>query len=126
LRDIGFVPQSQKRFYLTGTWTGDTSECGPDGASICNTPTWSPVQACNCDCIAPLNNGCNWAATVKVGATALLADDCPRGDAIGVPAWVVRQSSFTMGAAGNISSDPIYDIWQVDERKNMINLRSGL
>jgi type II secretory pathway pseudopilin PulG len=125
--EAGFVPASSRRYYLTGVWIGDPGDCGPDGRSPCYATAWDPISPCFCDCNVPLNNSCNWAATEKVSVDAVILDDCPKGDAIPLPRdWSAHQSSFKVGAAGNISSDPIYDIWEIDERKNMTNLSSGL
>lgn len=118
------------RYYNICFMPAPTNNCGPDGAQTCGAYSWSPNMNCDTSCATFDSQGANdagYAATAKVSAGVLLINTCANQSAAGVPsAWGVKKDQFLFGAAGNISTSPIYDFWQIDQNKTLTNIQSGL
>lgn len=130
LRQLGYTPEGGRRYYLTGFWNGPVSPCGPDGASSCFAYLWGPPDStCSCDCTNFLTgaNDCTFRPTVGNNSTTLGNINCSGASNWGNPNWIVSKSTFTAGAVGSISTGAnVYDIWTIDQSKNLRNVVPGL
>jgi len=124
LKGLGYNVVGAKQIYTIGIEgnsiaTADgANECGPDGGRQCNAFGW-PVVAGTNDC------------TVGDNATALPNNLFGPGtddtDATKFPAGTtVSQTAFIAGAGGYIGGPiNLYDLWTIDNNKNLINTVPG-
>lgn len=126
LWQTGYAPEAGlKRYYTVGFWyPPDNMNCGPDQNTSCYVYSWNgPGVLCDGgawvwggsqrdDIVFDLNSAMN--------ASMLLADLLPH------PGWTVSKGSFTVGAFGSISTQPIWDVWTIDDQKNFNRVQSGI
>lgn len=80
-----------------------------------------------------------YAATAKVGSVAntdlgtafltapnLLITGAGLTAGMDTTNTIVNQSTFTAGGVGNVANTATRDIWVIDQRKNLVNLQSGI
>lgn len=146
LFDIGYQPQGDNRFYLTGFATAlapapGAGACGPAGTFSCGSFNWNPALAagaqppCNLS-PAPVAQAAGFAmqyqATAKVNNAVVLPANAQLAAAgANSVATILTQSTFTAGAAGNVSTTAPaattgYDIWTMDHQKQMLNPINGI
>lgn len=125
----GFTVTSANRYYSLGFMAGPGGNCGPNGTGSCGAYGWNPEVDCNTSCgtFALGGNDSNTTATVKANSSAVLVNSCPHQTTAGVPwGWTATQTTFIVGAAGNISTSNTYDLWQIDQTKTLTNIQPGL
>jgi len=130
LKQIGYEPSRGKRYYSTGYAGSPQNLCGPDGSEYCAAYSFSPAVLCEVSCSyfdshPETGDDSTTTATAKISASAVLINSC--SNQVGAPQdWVATRNLFTAGAAGNISDSNTYDLWQIDQSRRLINIRSGI
>jgi prepilin-type N-terminal cleavage/methylation domain-containing protein len=125
LNQAGYSPQGASKYYSTGYMTSMFT-CG-NGFQTCQAYNWAPLTLCDPSCASfPLGlNDSTYPETASGGLP--LINTCANQNSAGVPLnWEAVQNSFTVGAAGSIGNSPFYDMWQIDNNKNITNVQSGL
>lgn len=119
LQQIGYAPDSAKRYYATGftNATATAANCGPAaGDQVCDTILWTaagvPDGADNCVGGDQTSSYLHSVTARQGGAAA----------AEGNLGTTLTKGTFTAGAAGNISSTATgLDIWTIDDSKFLRN-----
>lgn len=143
LREAGYEPQGNKRYYVVGMPDGgaNTSQkCGPTGDTACNSYNWDTTTPQTCVVGAPaFNQNPNpnsnaFPATIKVSNSGG-AQQGDLNNALthngGTSDWV-SQATFSAGAAGNVystnatGSAATMDLWRIDQDKNIIQVNDGI
>jgi type IV pilus assembly protein PilA len=123
LTNIGYTPETgSRRFYAVGFAAVGAGNCGPNANTACTFYGWDAAGAgvaANA-CAFGANVG-YWNATAKAG-TAAAAAVLAQIPAAAVPA----QQTFTVGAAGNVSNNAIFDTWTIDNNKAITNTIPGI
>jgi len=115
---------------------GNNGACGPSGLATCQCIKWkSPYTSGNGGCI--IGSGCSiqdlvWTAAQQYSASATV----PYNGNTYVPQSALplqsslacmTKSTFTLGAAGYISSSStVLDMWTIDQNQVITNTQSGL
>ena len=141
LRELGYEPYAPERYYLAGFWAPNvTNDCGPDGLGGCANEYPVPAAGATglCACAwTPSGNNCTIGATRKVDSNFTVPGWLNGNETFGMPAsllnsgqvdWGAHQNTFRAGAAANISTGSAvgYDVWTIDEQKQILNIQSGL
>lgn len=118
LSNAGFSPEGAQRYYIVGFNAPTNADCGPVGGITCLGYAWPATGVLTCN---DQNLVTYFSATGVVnGAVAL-----PTSATLG--ATSVFRNNFTAAAAGSISAQSSsYDLWVIDEEKNLINTSPGL
>ncbi len=113
IKDIGFVPDSPNRYYTVGFKDNGGSLCGNTGSQLCRSYDWDANLNCACN----LGDTCWYVSTRGIVTTAT-----PYTELVSA----ITRASFTIGAAGSVSSSGTYDKWTIDDFKVLSNTQSGL
>lgn len=131
LQQIGIGSDSGKRYYTVGfndeTATGG---CGPRAANACNVTGWTV----NAEGAVTDGTPCSGESSFTPIAATLKVAGGGRGEGgVAGRADLTRntasltQTTFTVGAAGQVSSTPgTIDKWEIDHLKNINNVNAGL
>ena len=133
LTQIGFETKVEKSYYAL-MQPNVLNVCGPTGTAVCDTYTYSGISAGkNCSV-----NNCIWAtAQVYPDLSATQpyslsrknwADEAQNADCqeLTTPGTIVTQDTFMLGEYGNISNNPVVDIWMIDHNKALVNVNPGI
>jgi type IV pilus assembly protein PilA len=130
LRGIGYVPSAGTRYYYVGFMAGAGNTCGRDGTGNCCARGWNPVLSCDCDCgtfDAMGANDASFGATASSTSSAVILNTCAKQSIAGLPnRWDASKEAFSIGAAGNVSDSAVYDHWEINEQKQLVNSQSGI
>jgi prepilin-type N-terminal cleavage/methylation domain-containing protein len=141
IRETGYTEESVVRYYFKGANNPDGTEgssCGPTGTSDCYSYDFIHAgMTCRATCggvatwwigTAPIGNDCtfwsNTSANAKNVPAIVSGSPVPAN-----PTWEAHQYTFLFGAVGGISPSAKangYDVWTINEQKQMINVTSGL
>jgi type IV pilus assembly protein PilA len=133
LKQIGFKPSATGTNYYTqgfpGTYTG-AGTCGPNGDKACNYYQYDDASmggAGTAQCVADDQHS---TANAKVDtgsavATDALLNDGPN-DGQHFTGLSVTNTTFQARAVGQVSTDSIYDRWQIDSGNVNTNVVNGL
>jgi type IV pilus assembly protein PilA len=127
LGEIGVAFEGNKKFYAVGFNSTAANGCGPAGGLSCLGYSWRAdtagafTAAASCASDTAVNS-VFFSANSKVNSAA--ASPAAQGS---LPATAVAQSTFTIGAGGQISSTTTdMDQWTIDDGKNLLNVQSRL
>jgi type IV pilus assembly protein PilA len=131
INDIGFSTQGTQKFYAIGFRSADlpNNRCGQTGTADCHLyfSGTSSVACTTATNQSPTSANAhqfdaNTGIDVATAATNLAAINGA------LPTTVMTQNTFTAGAAGSISKGAAnsFDLWTIDENKNLTNTRSGI
>jgi type IV pilus assembly protein PilA len=127
LGQIGYQRDGSKFYYTIGFNTADTSNCAPNGAQSCLEYSWSftpPDTYTAVGSCTEANLSTYFSGTVTDGTAADLTYITTQAN---IGATVTTQSTFTIGALGKIlKSSTNYDIWTIDQAKQILNTTNGL
>jgi type IV pilus assembly protein PilA len=116
LAEVGFGMESTKTYYSIGYSTPAVA-CG-DGTEDCHQRTFGTAPL-NCTAGAFPAGGYFPAAVGYGGPISHVAFNAA------VPS-TIDNGTFTVGAAGHISTTGLTDVWTINERRALVNLRPGL
>jgi len=137
LIDIGYNPDGTagRRYYSHGFTdaVAAASTCGPDGAQPCAESNWGNIPAgtnCSVGAATAGPGASNYVAGAKVNAGGTVVNTNAlfvTASSTGTVTSAMNQSTFIAVGVGNISpSATTYDVWSVDQQKNLINALSGI
>ena len=120
LEDIGFGTTGAAKYYAVGFNAAITTGCGQAGTLSCALYfTGSSNRACNIS--GGSHEGIAFNATAKTNSVAVLAIRSNINDTS------MNASTFTAGAAGNISSSSNkYDKWTINQDNILTNIEGAL
>jgi type IV pilus assembly protein PilA len=126
LKKIGSTLDSAtRRYYAAGFYAQAASApgCGPLGMDLCQTYLYSGATGF---AICPASDFAH-GATAKMNGSTTLIDFTEFSTHAGATApCEISQSSFKISAMGNVSTDPLIDIWTIDHNKTLFNSTPGL
>lgn len=81
------------------------------------------------DTFGPTFSAIGWTMSETTKYEYFLASDQTIGDVSGLPmpsSVAVSSTGFTAGATGNLDSDAVYDMWSIDDAKNLSNITNDV
>lgn len=118
-RDIGFAPEGNLRYH-TG-WDSGAAALANMGYSGPSAPNGNPAAAADyntqvyCNDVAAANGACTETVFAQGKTLPPNSLDNTQG-----------AQKFTAGAAGLIGTSTTIDTWTIDEKKNLLNVVSGI
>lgn len=133
LSNIGYFPTAGTHYYATGFGpAGNSNDCAPNGVGnmacdFYNYALQDPTHSCwkdpQCHLGGPGKNCMYFEADSGVSSSLGLATGSTLYQ--DAPWSLVHWNKFVIGAVGNISSSGVWDVWTIDEQKNLKNVTAG-